>query len=219
MATTVSDAEIRTVADLLERLGDVAPARVRMDPKPGTATVQDALDIARRENRLYELVDGTLVEKVMGCRESVLAIALGAFLRAFVIPRNLGFVTGEAGTMQLFGGLLRIPDVAFVSWDRVPGGRIPEEPVPRLAPNLAVEVLSKGNTPGEMSRKRHEFFEAGVELVWQVDPRARTVAVYTSPEEHMLLSEDQTLDGGDVLQGFTLPLRELFAELDRTANG
>jgi Uma2 family endonuclease len=109
---------------------------------------------------------------------------------------------------------VRIPDVAFVSWERLPGRRIPSEPIPDLAPDLAVEVLSPGNTPGEMARKRQEYFAAGVQLVWIVDPVARTVAVYTAPEQSTVLQAAQTLAGEPVLPGFTLPLRRLFAALD-----
>lgn len=209
----------RTVSDLLERLGNIPPERVLLHPPPGLATVEDVVEIRNRERLLCELVDGTLVEKGMGYRQSMLAGALLAILRSFVIPRNLGIVTGESGMMRLFAGLVRIPDVAFVSWDRVPGRRVPTEPVPSLAPDLAVEVLSESNTPAEMARKRREYFQAGVTLVWIVDPDPRTVAVYTSPAEFVTLRESDTLDGGSVLPGFVLPLDQLFAELDRQGNG
>ena len=216
MLTPTAPAE--TVADLLAYLGDIPPARIRLHPPPGTATEQDVLDVQARTDRLCELVDGVLVEKAMGFRESFLAIALSAILWGFVKPRKLGVVTGEDGMVRLASGLVRIPDVAFVSWERLPGRRIPSAPIPALAPDLAVEVLSPGNTPGEMARKRQEYFAAGVKLVWIVDPVARTVAVYTEPEQSTVWQEDQTLAGDPVLPGFTLPLRELFAELDSQGN-
>jgi len=201
--------------DLLARLGDIPPERVRLDPPLGTATEHDLLDIANREGVLCELVDGVLVEKAVSYRESLLALLLAELLNAFIRPRNLGLVTGEAGMMKLFAALVRIPDVAFASWDRIPGGKVPTEPVPTLAPDLAVEVLSPGNTPAEMQRKRIEYFSAGVLLVWIVDPDTRSVAVYTTADQPTILSETDTLDGGNVLPGFSLPLRDLFAELDR----
>ncbi len=111
-----------------------------------------------------------------------------------------------------------IPDVAFASWDRLPKRQVPTDPIPDLAPDLAVEVLSKANTSEEMRRKRREYFASSVRLVWLVDPDARTVTVFTAPEQSKELNEDQILDGGDVLPGFTLALRELFAELDRQGN-
>jgi Uma2 family endonuclease len=209
---------IHTLADLLERLGNIPLDRVRFRPPPGTATEQDVLDVAAHEDRLCELVDRTLVEKPMGYCESVLALALAGFLRTFVIPGNLGVVSGADGMMRLFPGLVRIPDVAFASWDRFPNRRVPTAPVPNLVPDLAVEVLSLSNTAAEMARKLGEYFRAGVRLVWIVDPPARTVAVYTAPEQFTVLTEADTLDGAPVLPGFTLPLRELFAELDRQGN-
>jgi Uma2 family endonuclease len=116
--------------------------------------------------------------------------------------------------MRLAPGLVRIPEVSFISWDRFPNRRLPDEPIPDLAPDLAVEVLSPSNTREEMRRKLHDYFTAGSRLVWFVDPAARTVTVYTSPDQSMVLRPDQTLDGGPVLPGFSLPLSQLFAELD-----
>jgi Uma2 family endonuclease len=206
---------IKTFADLLNRLGGVPLERIRFRPFPGTATVQDVIDIERQEGKLCELVEGVLLEKVMGLIESALAGLLIEVLGAFVVPRNLGIVTGADGTVELMSGLVRIPDVAFISWDRLPGRRYPTAPIPQLAPNIAVEVLSRSNTPGEMSVKRQDYFTAGVELVWEIDPDARTVAVYPSATDVTTLTETDTLDGGSVLPGFTLPLQQLFAELDR----
>jgi Uma2 family endonuclease len=117
--------------------------------------------------------------------------------------------------VRLASGLVRIPDVAFVSWDRLPGRRVPVEPIPGLAPDLVVEVLSESNTEGEMARKRREYFTAGVRIVWLIDPEGRTVEVFVSEDQSTVLDEGQTLDGGNVLPGFTLLLGELFAELDR----
>jgi Uma2 family endonuclease len=216
MATITAPPATETLADLLDRLGGISPSRVRFHPAPGTATEKDVLDLASRERRHYELVDGTLVEKAMGFRESMLAAALCDFLRSIIMPRNLGVVIGEQGMMRLFPGLIRMPDAAFISWDRIPGGRIPEEPIPDLAPDIAIEVLSKGNTSGEMERKRSEYFAARVRLVWMVDPIQRTVTVYTAVDRFTVLGENDVLDGGDVLPGLSIFLQELFAELDRT---
>jgi Uma2 family endonuclease len=208
-------AAIETLADLLAQLGGIAPARVRFRPLPGTATEKDVLDVQAREGRLCELVDGVLVEKGMGFLESYLAGALIEILRGFVRPRRLGLVTAPDGMARLAPGLVRIPDMAFVSWARLPGRRVPHEPIPDLAPDLAVEVLSESNTTDEMARKRQEYFASGVRLGWQVAPWARTVEVYTTPEQVTVLHEEDTLEGGAVLPGFALPLREFFAELDQ----
>ena len=205
-----------TLADALEQLGGIDPRRVRAWPPPGKATEKDVLHFLDHENRLYELVDGYLVEKIMGLKESALAMELGSFLSVFVREHDLGFVTGEAGTVRLWPKLVRIPDVAFISWAQVPSREFPSEPIPTLYPDLAVEVLSEGNTKGEMDRKLKDYFLAGTRLVWLVDPDTRTVRVFTSPEAPITLRERDTLDGGDVLPGFTLPLKDLFARLPRT---
>jgi Uma2 family endonuclease len=217
MSTIQADpATIETVADLLERLGGIPAWRVRFRPAPGTATEQDVLAASREGKRVCELVDGVLVEKAMGYKESALAFLLGSALLAYTKPRKLGVVTGPDGTVRLFPGLVRIPDVAFASWDRLPGRRIPDEPIPDVAPDLAVEVLSQSNTEAEMGRKLREYFAAGVRLAWLVDPETRTVQVYTAPDQCSLLRENDTLDGGAVLPGFTLALAGLFATLDET---
>src|SRR5262245_45327593 len=109
-----------TLADLLERFGPIPAARIRYDPPPGTASEQDVIALEARENRLFELVDGVLVEKVMGFYESYLAMRLGRFLLAFVEQHDLSIVAGAAGMLHLAPGLVRIPDVSFVSWARLP---------------------------------------------------------------------------------------------------
>jgi Uma2 family endonuclease len=215
MATVESPPRrINNLADLLDRLGDIPLGRVRFHPPPGLATEADVAAIDIHVERPCELIHGVLVEKPMGLRESLLAVALGAILRAFVVPRDLGFVTGEAGPMRLFPGLVRLPDVAFTAWTTVPGGRVPEEPIPDLAPDLAVEVLSASNTEKEMAIKRDEYFRAGVRLVWIIDPASRTARAFTGPDRVEALDESGALDGGAVLPGFALPLADLFAELD-----
>ena len=202
-----------TAVDLVERFGAIPLSRVVQNPPPGAATEQDVIDLDAHEDRLCELVDGTLVEKTVGAYESYLAVFLGELLNAFVRKNRLGFTLGEAGMMRLAPGLVRIPDISFISWDRLPDRRVPREPIPDLAPDLAVEVISRHNTRQEMDRKLQDYFAAGVRLVWHVyhSPR-REVWVYVSPTEHSVVREDETLDGGAVLPGFQLALADLFAE-------
>jgi Uma2 family endonuclease len=213
------------VGEMLERLGRIDPHRVRSSPPPGEATEKDVLRLLDRENRLYELVDGVLVEKVMGLKESALAMLLGRRMGNFVEQWDLGIITGADGTLRLMPRLVRIPDVAFISWSQLPRREYPSEPIPDLYPDLAVEVWSAANTVQEMERKLKEYFLAGTRLVWIVQPESRTVHVYTSPDDCTVLKESDTLTGGEVLPGFTLLLRQLFARLPgstsrrKTANG
>jgi len=145
----------------------------------------------------------------------LIAMCLGSILREFVVSNSLGVVTGSDGFVSLFPDLVRGPDVAYFSWKRLPAGRVPEQPVPSIVPDIAVEVLSIGNTRNEMSRKCREYFRAGVSQVWMVDPRQRTVAIYTSVTSFEIFNEDQNLNGGDILPGLSISLAEVFGELDR----
>ena len=201
-------------AELVRRLGGIPLDRICFTPPPGTATERDLRAALRRSDRLYELVDGTLVEKAMGLRESMIAGQLLIEIGVFARRHDLGMPAGEAGTVRLMKGLVRIPDVAFFSWAKLPGRVLPSRPIPDLAPDLAVEVLSETNTPAEMQRKLREYFLAGVRLVWMIDSARRRADVYTSPDAPAAtLDESQALDGGAVLPGFTLPLADLFAHL------
>jgi Uma2 family endonuclease len=206
-----------TLRDLAEKLGPMPLERIRFEPLPGTAREKDVLEIHLRENRLCELVDGILVEKTVGFREAYLAVVLGNILHSFVKAHKLGIVVGADGMMRLAHGLVRIPDLSFVSWERLPQG-IPNNPIPNLAPDLAIEILSTSNTVKEMKRKLKDYFASKVRLVWFVDPERRTVEVFTSPTQSKMLKEGQTLTGGQVLPGFSLALKELFAELDASGN-
>jgi Uma2 family endonuclease len=206
-----------TFDDVLERLGRIDPKRVRLVPAPGTATEEDVVRLGRKEARLFELIDGVLVEKIMGAKESFLAGLLLHMLSDFVNPNQLGFLLGADGTLRILPRMVRIPDVAFVSRQRWASPFVPDEPIPDLVPDLAVEVISEGNTPGEMRRKLKDYFLAGVQLTWFVDPARRTVEVYTAPDQARRLREHQTLDGGTVLPGFSVPLKTLFARIKPTS--
>lgn len=213
-AERAADARGWTVADLTLHFGPILHVRIRQSPPPGLAVEQDAIDIYERERRLFELIDGVLVEKIMGVQEAYLAALIVQVLGEFLRTHDLGFILGADGMSRLAPGLIRIPDVSFISWNRVPDRKVPRVAVLGVAPDLAVEVLSPGNTDEEMSRKRLDYFAAGVRVVWFVDAARRTVRVFTGVEESTLLSETEVLEGGAVLPGFTVALRELFGRLE-----
>lgn len=201
-------------SDMLNDLGGIPVERVCVDPTPGHATVEDLVRL-NAQGAMYELIDATLVEKAMGWRESLIAMVLGRFFSEIVAKHNLGLVSGPDGFMRILRTQVRGPDVAFVSWERLPEGRVPDAPVPEIVPDIAVEVLSEGNTYAEMSRKRREYFHAGVRQVWMVDLNERTVAVYTDIMKYEMFDENAQLSGGDILPGLVIPLSEVFGELDR----
>jgi Uma2 family endonuclease len=216
-SATIPAVNHRTLADLLRCLGGISASRVRLQPFPGTATESDVVAVHERENRLCELVDGTLVDKVMGFDESILAaLVLGALLE-YLKTHDLGKIVGADGMMRIFPGVVRIPDTAFISWARYPRTKRRRGEIPLFVPDLIIEVLSEGNTPREMARKLDEYFRAGVRLVWYVNPKKRNVRVFTARDRSVLLHEDHTLDGGDVLPGFAISIRDWFAEAQRSS--
>jgi Uma2 family endonuclease len=219
MSTVVARHTFRTLAELWDRLGNVPLDRIRMDPRPGTATRADMTRLARRSGGkvLCELVAGTLVEKAVGNSESILAIWLGGFVCEYLTSNPIGQITGPDGGYETVEDQLRQPDFAFTRSERIREARVEESAFWAISPDLAVEVISPGNTAREMDAKLVEYFAAGVRLVWYVDPRQRTVRVFTSPDDVRELTENDILDGGDVLPGFELSIREWFqrAEVKR----
>jgi Uma2 family endonuclease len=218
MATeTIGAIKLDSIADLLDALGGIPPERIKLHPPLGTATESDLLALERSKSSVCELIDGVLVEKAMGFYESRLAAVLIFYLLSFLKGKRLGVVAGEQGTVRLRPGLVRIPDISFVSWERIPGGKLVPGGFLETAPDLAVEILSPSNTEGEISRKLRELFAAGTRLAW--DPELKTVRVFFSPDESQLLTCNDTLDGGDVLPGFRLSLKEFFDEVEDEARG
>ncbi len=196
-----------------DHLGGVPLERIPLYPPPGTATERDVIEIESRSGRICELVDGVLVEKAMGYYESLLAAEIIYLIKQHLRSRDLGIVLGEAGALKILPHQVRIPDVSFLGWERFAGRQLPVEPIPAVAPDLAVEILSEANTEREMDRKLRDYFAAGVRLVWYVDPKTRTARAYTSPAQCAVVAEDAALSGGEVLPGFEIRLGELFARV------
>jgi Uma2 family endonuclease len=217
MARATTAFRFVNVQELLHDLGDIAPERVRLVPPPGRATEADLIRLNdRKDEGLFELVEGTLVAKIVSFSESGVGAWLIRLLGRFLDGNDLGFLTTADGAVRLLPGLVRVPDLAFFSWDQSPGSRfIPTDAIGSLAPALAVEVLSPGNTRGEMTRKLKEYFLAGTRLVWLVNPRKRNVTVHTAPDRSTTFEEGQTLDGGDVLPGLSLPVADIFVRVPR----
>jgi Uma2 family endonuclease len=157
------------------------------------------------------LVDGTLVAKCLGHSESALTFELGRHLANFVSEHDLGYCTTADELVRVNAKRVRGPDLTFVSWKSRPERTIPQEQISKQVPDLAVEVLSPGNTRKEMRIKLKEYFGGGVKLVWIIDPKTLTAEASTGPDAKTAIPADGTLDGGDVLPGFRLPLATLFA--------
>ncbi len=169
------------------------------------------------ENRYFYLIDGMLFEDEMpGRTHGRLAIKLGRYLDEYAEAHNLGEVTSETGYHPAgTDSTLLLPDVAFQRWESVPQPP-PEGYVPAM-PDLAVEILSPSETYASARRKAEIYLLNGTSLVWLVLPASREVEVCRMAAaggvDIELVSRDETLSGEDILPGFTLPLRQLFAVL------
>jgi Uma2 family endonuclease len=203
-----------TVADVLSRVGNVPPERIRVNPAPGTATIQDVIDLDDHEDRLCELVDGILLEKAMGYEESNLAARIIFLVQVYLEKNNIGKIAGEAGMMEVLPNQVRIPDISFIRWERYRNRKNPKAGAPFMAQDLAIEIISPSNSKGEMERKLRDYFTAGVRLVWYIDPATRSAKTYTGPDQCVDVAENDSLSGGDVLPGFELPLKELFKQIE-----
>jgi len=201
-----------TAADMLDHLGGIPLDRIRMYPPPGLATENDVLEAEARTDRICELIDGVLVEKTMGYLESLLAAEIIHMIRTYLDTHDLGIVLAPDGVLKILPNQVRVPDVSFIRWEQFPNRQLPRRPILALAPDLAVEVLSEGNTAAEMNRKLRDYFTAGVRLVWYIDPRTRTAQAYTAEDRCVEVNETQSLSGVDVLPGFELSLKNLFAK-------
>lgn len=158
--------------------------------------------------RLLELIDGEIIEVVSNEKSSALASRLGILVGSFILSNRLGFTTGADGGYQI-GSERYIPDFAFVSNKRQSSPS--SEAYGSVPPDLAVEVLSPSNTPDEMAIKVDNYLRAGT-VVWIVNPDAQRVTVHRPDAPPKTYGISETLDGGSVLPGFTLPVRDIFAE-------
>jgi Uma2 family endonuclease len=204
-----------TVEEIAARVGAVPLWRIRAtDPAPGSATEEDVERIRCQEDRLYELIDGVLVEKAVSDKSSMLAAELIRLLGNFVHSMKLGWILAPDGYFRLFGRVMRAPDVSFSRRDQRAGGRPLDHGYSRTAPALAVEVFSPGNTVRELEQKRAEFFKAGTEMFWIVYPEQEEIVVATPTTDPRTLRRDDILDGGAVLPGFSLRVGDLFAAIE-----
>ena len=160
----------------------------------------------------FELVDGQLVERHMGFESSHIALELSVLLVLFNKAHRLGWIQGsECGyRLPLPGGdTVRKPDVSFVSFQRLPAtGKFPVG-YPAVAPDLAVEVVSPNDLFYEVETKIKEYLQAGVRLIWIINPATRSVQICRHDGTSVRLSETDDLDGEDVLPGFRCSINSL----------
>jgi Uma2 family endonuclease len=192
------------------RAGQVALDRIFVEPPPGTATVEDAVTSRDKLGIGCELVNGILVAKPMGHYESHIAALLTYLLYQYLDEHPIGVLYDAEAPYALLPDNVRKPDISFLSFARMPGGKLPREAACPIAPDLAVEILSPSNTAAEMELKLKQYFASGVRLVWHIEPELRSARVFTSLNQYEDIPFDGTLRGGEVLPGFELSLARLF---------
>jgi Uma2 family endonuclease len=175
----------------------------------------DEAFMALPDGHRYEIVHGELIDMgSAGAKHGYIAIILSSALFAVVMAQKLGALFDSSTAFKMKNSNKRSPDISFFAKERLQG--MTELPTGFLegAPDLAVEVLSPGNTVEEIHDKLVEYFENGTRLVWVIHPSEKYVLVYRSAQEpDRLLKSADSLDGEDVIPGFTLPVADLFQKL------
>jgi Uma2 family endonuclease len=183
------------------------------------ATVATKLITAEEFMLMPDPEDGSRQELVRGkviimpppnYRHGEIAANICFAIKLYLHKHPIGRVAVEGGIItERNPDSVRGPDVSFLSKERVPLGKKIGGWV-EGSPDLCVEVLSKSNTPKKIAEKLDEYFDGGSRLVWIVDPKEQAVKVYRTAKKSRLIKADGTIDGGDVLPGFTCPVSEFF---------
>jgi Uma2 family endonuclease len=203
---------VRTLADLQSMLFDIPLDRILVTPAPGTATVVDCIDSKDRWGTICELFDGVLVAKPMGYLEARIAFLLSVMLGKYLERYDRGIAAGPDGSLRLPGDKVRAPNLAFIGYERLGDRSRLQQPIPEIAPDFVVEVLSPSNRPGEMRQKLADYFAAGVRLVWYIDLASQTATSYDGVDQYEQLGLDGVLTGKDVLPGFEVALGPLLSK-------
>lgn len=173
------------------------------------------------DNKQYELVNGQLVERSMGSESDWVGLEINVRLREFVRANKLGFIFGPTSGYQCFRHdrkQVRKPDGSFIAAGRLPGDRVPKGHI-RIVPDLALEVVSPKDSYSTVDTKIHEYLDAGVRLVWVINPDTRTVKVYRQDDRRPVeLTDGDQLDGADVLPGFRCAVTDILQPKDQSSS-
>jgi Uma2 family endonuclease len=162
-------------------------------------------------DRLFEVVRGRRVEKTMGLVQNRIAAILYGFLAPFCRQHNLGHVDIEAPFSIPNSGNDRKPDVAFVSFQKWAKERpLPDVNAWPIAPDLAVEVVSPSDRAFDVLEKVHEYFNGGVQQVWQIYSNVKQAWIYASPSKIRIHTTSDMLCGDPIVPGFQIAVADLF---------
>lgn len=172
------------------------------------------------DHDLFELVDGVLVEKSMGWESSRVAIRISTILQQFVDEHRLGWIAGADAGYQCYPDdplKVRKPDVSFVSFKKIPAD---EPPVGhcQAIPDLVVEVTSPNDLYCDVEVKIQEYLDAGVPLVWVVNPDAKTMRSFNASGETNTYRGEETISAEPILPNFRCPLSQFFAVTSARTN-
>lgn len=169
---------------------------------------EDFIYLPENQDRRFEFIGGEILELVSNNYSSMVAMLVGGMLMVFVKAKALGWVTGADGG-YIVAGERYIPDVAFIALTRLP--QPSHEAYNPNAPDLAVEVLSPTDQESKLRIKVVNYLRAGT-TVWVVDPQQKLVEVFSPEQAPIILGLEDTLEGGQLLPDFSLPVKDIFPE-------
>lgn len=184
-------------------------------PEAKKIWTDDEFMALNRDGHRYELVNGELIDMGnSGAKHGYICSILMILLGGYVRLQNLGAMFDSSTAFKMKSGNKRSPDISFMAKERLQGLDDLPDGFLEGAPDLAVEILSPSNTVEEIDSKLVEYFENGARLVWVIQPKQKYVLVYRSAEPDRLLKSADSLDGEDIVPGFTLPVGDLFQKLN-----
>ncbi|MCS7056921.1 MAG: Uma2 family endonuclease [Thermoflexales bacterium] len=174
---------------------------------PAIRSVDDMYHVPR-DGQKYELIEGALVVSPAGMQHEEVGAELLFLIRSFLAKERLGKVFGSSVGYQLAERVLLSPDVSFVRTERLPRGSSPEG-FGRFAPDLAVEIISPGDSMTTIEDKVELYLKHGTQLVWVINPKLRRATIYRADGSVSVIRGDGVLSGEAVLPGFTCALAEI----------
>ena len=198
-----------SLTELAVRFGEIPAPRICLEPPPGSAIEADLSYYRARKERMLELVDAVLIEKATTNYSSFVGGNIFGSLFSYVHERRLGFLLPASALFRLSDRSIRSPNVAYLTLQRGRRSLVANSAIAAVAPNLAVEVISEGNSQKEMADKLQEYFRAGTEEVWYVYPESRELHQFTSPTEPRIWQGDVQITT-QLLPGLAMSLTEIF---------
>ncbi|MGE3796240.1 MAG: Uma2 family endonuclease [Thermomicrobiales bacterium] len=173
-------------------------------------TATDLWNLANDDPHDFELIEGELIPIVpIGGEHGSIQVEISGLLRSYVAERSMGRLFSETGFVLDSGQhTVLAPDLAFVAASRLP---VDLRGYLHLAPDLAVEIVSPGNSPGDIERKVALYLAAGVRLIWVIYPDQRQIVAHAPNRAPRVFQAPESIPGDDILPGLTIGVEEIFA--------